>query len=79
MTAIKKQNTISKNSQEWLIISDYLEQRLQELREKNDNPLTELETAQLRGSVREIKLILKLPQKMPPAKYEKCESEEYLN
>lgn len=65
---------IDLNSTEWKILSEYLTDRLQKLREKNDKPLTEENTNVLRGQIKEVKEMLSLPDKLtmpdvPPVKY----------
>jgi len=51
------------NSLEWKIISEYLEDRLQWLREKNDGNLSLDNTNVVRGQIKEVKSLLKLPEK----------------
>lgn len=53
-----KLTDIERNSALWLKVSEALTERLQMLREMNDNSLTADETAKMRGKISEIKLIL---------------------
>lgn len=53
-----KLTDIERNSALWLKVSEALTERLQMLREMNDNSLTGDETAKMRGKISEIKLIL---------------------
>lgn len=48
LTAIESQSAL------WLKLTDYMESRLDTLRRKNDNNLTDLETSRLRGRIAEI-------------------------
>lgn len=50
----------------WTRLRAYLEERLQTLRETNDNDLDQVQTARLRGEIRTIKQLLDVGQ--PPAK-----------
>lgn len=52
---------IDQNGATWLVIQDYLAKRLATLREKNDRPLPEAETAKVRGQIEEVKALLRLP------------------
>ena len=55
---------LDSSSSTWKFIVNYSENRLQELREKNDSIiLDERKTAILRGRIKEIKLLLDLPEK----------------
>lgn len=49
----------------WLRLSAHLEYRLADARIKNDRPLTEFETAMLRGEIKAIKRILALGNDRP--------------
>jgi hypothetical protein len=51
----------------WTRLSAHLNERLQVLREKNDNALDEQTTARIRGEIAEIKRLLALGQ--PETKY----------
>jgi hypothetical protein len=51
----------------WTRLSAHLNERLQVLREKNDNTLDEQQTARIRGEIAEIKRLLALGQ--PETKY----------
>lgn len=42
----------------WLKIKEYLEERLEMLRRKNDNSMTDVETEKLRGRIQEVKNLL---------------------
>lgn len=53
-------NQIEQQSSVWKKILSHLETRLQDLREQNDNDLTEIETQKVRGSIAEVKRILEL-------------------
>ena len=51
------------NSQTWAYLTNYILKRLVKLRQLNDNPKISHEQAQvLRGGLKELKLILRLPQ-----------------
>jgi hypothetical protein len=52
--------TIEQNSSTWLELKDYLIQRLDEARRKNDNPQAAESTERLRGQIAEIKHLLSL-------------------
>ena len=54
-----------RQSPTWRKLRDHFEQRLQELREKNDNDLGELATAKLRGQLAEIRYLLALGDQDP--------------
>lgn len=45
----------------WVEVKDFLEKRLQKLREKNDSPHTIEDTAKLRGQIEEVKFLLEMP------------------
>ena len=49
----------------WLKIQAHFQDRLASMRKRNDNPLSELETATLRGRIAEIKEILSLAEPPP--------------
>ena len=49
----------------WISIEKHYAARLEELRSKNDAPLTELETASLRGRIAEVKAFLSLGKDKP--------------
>lgn len=50
-----------KQSPQWVNLSRHLEDRLSDLRKKNDNPgNTETETACIRGQIAEVKRLLEL-------------------
>ena len=50
-----------KQSPQWVNLLHHLEDRLSDLRKKNDNPgNTETETAQLRGQIAEVKRLIAL-------------------
>ena len=51
---------VEQQSSTWKKIENHLEERLQDLREQNDNDLTEIETQKIRGSIAEVKRILEL-------------------
>lgn len=53
-----KLTQIEVSSGVWVKIKEYLEDRLQVLRETNDNPLDELATARIRGKIEFCKHIL---------------------
>ena len=44
----------------WVRLEKHLQDRLDKLRAKNDNPQSEAETAVLRGQIRELKYLLSL-------------------
>jgi hypothetical protein len=52
--------TIEQNSSTWLELKEYLTQRLDEARRKNDNPQSVELTERLRGQIAEIKHLLSL-------------------
>ena len=56
---------VEQQSSTWKKIENHLEERLQDLREQNDNDLTEIETQKIRGSIVEIKRILELREDKP--------------
>jgi hypothetical protein len=47
---------------EWVLIKQYCEERLEDLRLENDTPLSEVETATVRGKIEIIKDIIILDQ-----------------
>lgn len=49
-----------RQSQTWAKLKKYLEQTLREDRESNDNRLSDLDTARLRGAIARTKVILAL-------------------
>lgn len=49
----------------WLKLEAYLSNRLQALRERNDSPKSEHETATLRGQIGEVKALLALGKDAP--------------
>ena len=55
---------MNENSLEWKIISEYLEDRLNKLREKNDNAASLDCTNVLRGQIKEVKILLKMPESL---------------
>ena len=55
-----KLNDLDKNSAVWLKLEQYLTARLQMLRERNDKNKNEVETAILRGSIKEVKNFISL-------------------
>jgi len=75
---VDKHVLIEQNSIEWQLIEGYLLDRLKTLREKNDNSLTEMETQNLRGSIKEIKALLKLPDRLNNAGMRKSATLNYL-
>ena len=50
----------------WRKISKSLEKTLQNLRLENDNPLSELETSELRGRIKQVKEFLEVGSSQPP-------------
>lgn len=47
----------------WIYIKNYLEEQIEKLRQKNDNPTLSYEKTQvIRGQIKELKLILALPE-----------------
>ena len=48
-------------SVEWKVIDEYLDDRLQKLRVENDKPMSVEKTAFLRGQIKEVLLLRKLP------------------
>lgn len=52
---------IDVNSGTWKAVHGYLTERLARLRELNDRHLPESETALLRGQIKEVKNLLRLP------------------
>lgn len=53
---------IDKNSKEWREIEAFLTSKIDELRKENDNDLSAIETAEVRGQIKLAKLILTLPE-----------------
>lgn len=49
----------------WVRLKAHLEERLAAVRKRNDNPLTESETAVLRGEIRTLKHIIALGDDRP--------------
>lgn len=49
----------------WLRLSNHLNDRLEECRRRNDGPLTEIETARLRGEIKCLKYIIALGESRP--------------
>lgn len=54
-----------RDSDTWEKLHAYLTERLDELRRKNDNDMGEIETARLRGQIREVKGLLALGNEKP--------------
>lgn len=54
------------NSSLWTRLRDHMEQRLQDLRGRNDGPLDQTETARVRGQIQAYKDILALAEFEPP-------------
>lgn len=54
-----------KSSSLWKRLRDQLEQRLSELRAKNDGALDANDTAKLRGQIAEVKRLLSLEKDLP--------------
>ena len=54
-----------RQSPTWRKLRDHFEQRLQELREKNDNDLDAAATAKVRGAIREVIYLLALGDQDP--------------
>ena len=57
------------NTETWARLREYLEAELARLRARNDDNLSDLETASLRGEIRRIKTLLALdkrPGNQPP-------------
>lgn len=50
----------------WARLTDHFETQLQMLRQKNDNPQSEMETATLRGRIAALKAVLALGDDQPP-------------
>lgn len=53
-------STDEKNSPIWQKLKEEFSRRLIQLREENDRPLTEVETAKVRGRIAELKRIVSL-------------------
>jgi hypothetical protein len=54
-------------SQSWLKLKRFLEERLAKLRAMNDNDLGETRTARLRGQIAEVRHLLSLAESRPMA------------
>jgi len=52
-------------SQLWMRLAEHYTKRLAELRARNDNDLTEADTAKLRGRIREVQILLALANPAP--------------
>lgn len=50
----------------WLKLKAYLDQRLQNARERNDGPLDADQTARTRGEIDALKALLRLGRELPP-------------
>lgn len=51
-------NDLERKSELWLKLKKHYEERLAQMRRKNDNDLNERDTAELRGRIKEIKELL---------------------
>ena len=55
-----------KSSIEWVVIKDYCQNRLNELRIENDNDKSDTETAKVRGMIEAMKELLELDKEDKP-------------
>lgn len=56
---------VDRNSETWGKLLKYMERRLEKLRERNDARLDGTETAELRGAIRELKLLISFNTDIP--------------
>lgn len=66
LTALERQSAL------WQTLKPRLEQRLEMLRRKNDRPLSDDDTARLRGRIEEVKYILSLGTDTPSIESEEA-------
>ncbi len=54
---------INPNSLEWMELKEILEDRIADLREKNDKSMSIEKTERIRGQIAELKFVLEIPNK----------------